>query len=277
MCALPVSWIGGLLLERQQRVQFGVRSFETCVELVLVVRVQCVQIHGLDRGDRDVMRIDPPPLRTSDGNKHCSRQELLRQVFGIGPALGEIDAQRGAAELLDVDGVQQLHGDHDLVAWLGIVKQDSRLQVVAHGHAASIEVENLGHRPVGVGMELEPDARAGQVVAIQRVGNRKCLAKPHGIHRGVGAHGRPFASRCRRGSHLRRGPDRRHASSTCRRATARDFQAGQSRCATRRADWSPVAKPVSHAGPVRAERPVPFQDKKAKTQGWGSGASKKKS
>ncbi len=92
-------------------------------------------------------------------------KKLLAQVLGIGPALGEIDLQRRAVEGLFVHGVQQLDGDRDFVAGLGVVEQHDRLEIVAHGHAAAVEVENLRHGPVGLGVELEPDARAGQVVA----------------------------------------------------------------------------------------------------------------
>lgn len=49
-------------------------------------------------------------------------------------------------------------------------------------------LEKLRHGPVGVGVELEPDARAGQVVAVQCVGDLKCLPEPDGVSRRQSAH-----------------------------------------------------------------------------------------
>jgi hypothetical protein len=52
-----------------------------------------------------------------------------------------------------------------------------------------IVLEKLRHGPVGVGVELEPDARAGQVVAVQCVRDLKCLPESDGVSRRQSAHG----------------------------------------------------------------------------------------
>jgi hypothetical protein len=74
--------------------------------------------------------------------------------------------------------VKQLDGDGDLITRFGAVKQNDGFEVVAKGYAAAVEVEDLRHGTVGFRVELEPDARASQVVSAQGLGNRVALPKP---------------------------------------------------------------------------------------------------
>ncbi len=86
---------------------------------------------------------------------------------------------------LGVDGVEELDGDGDFLAGLGRVEEDDGFEVIAEGDAAAVEVEDLGHGAVGVGVELEPDAGAGEVVAVEGVGDGVDLAEPDGILGGL--------------------------------------------------------------------------------------------
>ena len=85
--------------------------------------------------------------------------------------------------------MQQLDGHRHGVAGLGAVEEHNGLQVVAHRHAAAVEVENLRHRPVSRGVKLEPDARAGQVVAAERGRYLITLAKPERLFGRLGLQG----------------------------------------------------------------------------------------
>ena len=86
-----------------------------------------------------------------------------------------------------VDGVEELDGDEDLVAGLGGFEEDDGFEVVAEGYAAAVEVDDLGHGAVGVGAELEPDAGAGDVVAVEGFGDFDGAAVPDGVRGGFGA------------------------------------------------------------------------------------------
>ena len=117
---------------------------------------------------------------------------LDADVFGVGAGwLGGIgfDLEVDAGEGLFVDGVEELDGDEDLVAGLGGVEEDDGFEVVAERYAAAVEVDDLGHGAVGVGVELEPDAGAGEVVAVEGLGDGEGLAVPDGVVRGFAARG----------------------------------------------------------------------------------------
>ena len=94
-----------------------------------------------------------------------------------------------AEKVLVVDGVEELDGDEDLVAGLGGLEEDDGLEVVAEGDAAAVEVDDLGHGAVGVGAELKPDAGAGEVVAVEGLGDFDGAAVPDGVVGGLGAGG----------------------------------------------------------------------------------------
>ena len=97
-------------------------------------------------------------------------------VVGVG-----VDAQVDAFEGFVVDGVEELDGYENLVAGLGGVEEHDGLEVVAERDAAAVEVDDLGHGAVGVGTELEPDARAGDVVAVEGLGDFDGAAIPDGV------------------------------------------------------------------------------------------------
>jgi len=70
-------------------------------------------------------------------------------------------------EGLAVDGGEDFYGDLDAVARLGFVEEDDGLEVVAQGYAPAVEVDDLGHGTVAFDVEVEPDAAAGEVVAVE--------------------------------------------------------------------------------------------------------------
>jgi hypothetical protein len=94
-----------------------------------------------------------------------------------------------ALEGFDVDGVEELDGYDDLVAGLGGREEDDGLEVVAERYAAAVEVDDLGHGAVGVGLELEPDAGAGDVVAVEGLGDFDGAAIPDGVFGGLAVRG----------------------------------------------------------------------------------------
>ena len=118
---------------------------------------------------------------------------LDADVFGIGACGGGgcvgvgFDLEADAGEGFFVDGVEELDGDEDLVAGLGGIEEDDGFKIVAERDAAAVEVDDLGHGAVGVGVELEPDARAGDVVAVEGLRDFDHAAVPDGVLRGFGA------------------------------------------------------------------------------------------
>ncbi len=101
-------------------------------------------------------------------------------VVGVG-----VDAQADALEGFGVDGVEEFDGYEDLVAGLGGGEEDDGLEIVTEGDAAAVEVDDLGHGAVGVGLELEPDAGAGDVVAVEGLGDFDGAAIPDGVFGGL--------------------------------------------------------------------------------------------
>ena len=82
--------------------------------------------------------------------------------------------------------MEELDGYEDLVAGLGGGEEDDGLEVIAEGDAAAVEVDDLGHGAVGVGLELEPDAGAGDVIAVEGFGDFDGAAVPDGVVGGLG-------------------------------------------------------------------------------------------
>ena len=115
----------------------------------------------------------------------CGCDALDADVVGIRAGVGGVrvrfDAKGYAFERLVVDGVEEFDGYQDLVAGLGRFEEDDGFEVVAECDPAAIEVNYLRHGAVGVGAKLEPDAGAGDVVAVQRLRNLDLAAIPDGV------------------------------------------------------------------------------------------------
>gem|GEM_PF-5541978 len=77
--------------------------------------------------------------------------------------------------------MEKLDGNEDLVAGFGLIEEDDGFEVVAEGYAAAVEVDDLRHGAVGVGVKGEPDARAGEVVPVEGFGYFNLSAVPDGI------------------------------------------------------------------------------------------------
>ena len=108
--------------------------------------------------------------------------DLLAEVVDAGAGCVEgFDAEADAGEALVVDGVEELYGDENLIARVSGLEEDDGLEVVAERDAAAIEVDDLWHGPVGVGVKLEPDARAGDVIAVEGLGDLDGAAEPDGV------------------------------------------------------------------------------------------------
>ena len=115
---------------------------------------------------------------------------LDADVVGVGPGAGGcvgFDLEVDACEGFFVDGVEEFDGYEDLVAGFGGFEEDDGFEVVTESDAAAVEVDDLGHGAVGVGTELKPDARAGEVVAVERFGDFDDAAIPDGVGGGFGA------------------------------------------------------------------------------------------
>lgn len=74
-----------------------------------------------------------------------------------------------------------------------MIEENDGFKVVAHGYAASVQVEDLRHRAIGIGMKAEPDSAAGKVVAVQRGrhSNRPAIPDCIGPGLGLGLNDRP--------------------------------------------------------------------------------------
>ena len=174
---------GRLLEQRLEGFQLRLRGLERGIEGGLVSVRERVQIdgsdgfsEGIDVGGRS---------RRERGDEYSVREELLAQIVGAGPVFGEIDLRGHAVEALVVDGLKNLDRDENLVAGLGVVEEHDGFEIVSHRNATAVEIDDLRHRAVGVGVELKPDARAGQVVTVQGLGDFDLPAKPDGVFCGV--------------------------------------------------------------------------------------------
>ena len=98
-------------------------------------------------------------------------EELQAQIFGVGSSGREINAHLRTAKVLFVDRVQELDGYQNLIARLGLIEKYDGLQVVAQGDAAPVEVDDLRHGTIRVGSKMEPDAAAGEIVAVEGLGH----------------------------------------------------------------------------------------------------------
>ncbi len=129
-------------------------------------------------------------MRSIAANVRCG-DALDANVFRVGAGGGGVgvgfDSEVDASEGFFVDGAEELDGYEDFVAGLGGVEEDDGFEVVAEGYAAAVEVDDLGHGAVGVGAELEPNAGAGEVVAVEGLGDFDDSAVPDGVLGGFGA------------------------------------------------------------------------------------------
>ena len=197
------------------------RFAERGVEGGLVAGVEGFEVDG---GDGFFYFGEEVFARGGEGGKDVCRGDALdADVFGVGACGGGgcvgvgFDLEADAGEGFFVDGVEEFDGYEDLVAGLGGVEEDDGLEVVAERYAAAVEVDDLGHGAVGVGVELEPDARAGDVIAVEGLGDFDDAAVPDGVLRGFGAGLDEGAMRSRRARGIRRGGRRRRGSATRRR------------------------------------------------------------
>ena len=119
------------------------------------------------------------------GEKVGGGDALNAEVVGVGAGAGRVgdgfDAEIDAGELFIVDGVEEFDGDEDLVAGPGGLEEDDGFEVFAEGDALAVEVDDLGDGAVGVGLELEEDAGAGDVVAVEGLGDFDGAAVPDGL------------------------------------------------------------------------------------------------
>ncbi len=71
------------------------------------------------------------------------------------------------AEILQLRGLQQLHGDQNTFTWLGTIEQHNRLKTLPERDPPAVEVKDLRQRAVSVDSKLQPDACSGKIVAIK--------------------------------------------------------------------------------------------------------------
>ena len=159
---------GGLLEHGLEGLKLLAGTGERGVELRLVVGVESTEVDHRDcmLQRREILwRV----LRES-GDEKGGREEFGAEICGVGTSGSEVDLQGCAGEGFFVYGVEEFDGDEDLVAGFGLIEEDDGFEVVAEGYAAAVEVDDLRHGAVGVGVEGEPDARAGEVVTVEGFG-----------------------------------------------------------------------------------------------------------
>ena len=108
---------------------------------------------------------------SKSGEQQGSGNRLLAKILRVGTVGGKLDGLLRAAESLLIFAVQQLHGHQHLVSRVGVCEERDGLEVSAHGHAASVEVDDLGHWTIGVNPQAKGNLRAGQVVAVKVFGH----------------------------------------------------------------------------------------------------------
>jgi hypothetical protein len=79
--------------------------------------------------------------------------------------------------------VQQLYRHQHFVSRARIREQHDRFQVGPHGHTASVEVDDLGDRPIGLNPQAEGDLRTGEIVAVEVFGYFDRGSDPYGLRR----------------------------------------------------------------------------------------------
>ena len=98
--------------------------------------------------------------------------------------------------------MEEFDGDEDLVAGPGGFEEDDGFEVVAERDALAVEVDDLRHGAVGVGAELEPDAGAADVVAVEGLGHLDGAAVPDGFFGGLRARADEWPRRVVEGGRL---------------------------------------------------------------------------
>ena len=175
----------GLFHLRAQRVEDALRLAEGGIEGDLIGGGER---GGVDGGDGLLELRHQILARGRERGQDVGRGDGLdADVLSIGATglaagwLDGFDAQGGAAEALYVGGLQEFDGDLDGVAGPGGFEENDGLEIVAERDATAVEVDDLRHGAVGVGAELEPDARAGDVVAVEGPGDGDFAAEPGGF------------------------------------------------------------------------------------------------
>src|SRR5271156_5190526 len=107
---------------------------------------------------------------SESGEQQGSGNGLLTKVLRIGTAGGKLNSLIRAAKSLLIFAVQQLDGHQHLVSRPGVCKERDGLEVCAHGHAASVEVNDLRHWTIRLDPQTEGNLGSGQIVAVKVLG-----------------------------------------------------------------------------------------------------------
>ena len=167
------------LQHRTKRFKLGLRLAQRSVEGGLVGLVEGPKIDL--RNCLVQLAFVRRRVHSNRGQQDRRRFDLVDQIGRVRPGRYEIDPGAGVGEGLHIHGVKQFHRNHRLFARRGAVEEHDRFEVLAHGDPAAVEIDDLGHRPVRAGIELEPDAGTGQIVAAERLWDLNGATKPDGV------------------------------------------------------------------------------------------------
>ena len=102
-----------------------------------------------------------------------------RRSTGIWTLGRKVDCYLCSVEALRVHSRVGLHCDQNLFAGGNVRQQFDRFEVVAHGDAAAVDVDDLRQRQMRIDGGMKPDRSACQVVAFERFGNLNPPTKPY--------------------------------------------------------------------------------------------------
>ncbi len=108
---------------------------------------------------------------SKSGKQQGSGNRLLAKILRVGTVGGKLDGLLRAAKSLLIFAVQQLYRHQHLVSRVGVGEEHDGFEVGAHGHAASVEVDDLRDWAIGIDPQAEGNLRAGQIVAVKVLGH----------------------------------------------------------------------------------------------------------
>src|SRR5271154_5460384 len=86
---------------------------------------------------------------SKNGEQHGSGNGLLAKILRVGTIGGKLNRLFRAVKFLLIFAVQQLHRHQHSVSRFGVGEERDGLEVCAHGHAASVEVNDLRDWTIG--------------------------------------------------------------------------------------------------------------------------------
>src|ERR1700733_14330006 len=118
---------------------------------------------------------------SKSGKQQGSGNRLLAKILRVGTVGGKLDNLLRATKSLLIFAVQQLRRHQHFVSRFSVCEERNGLEVCAHGHAPSVEVNDLRDWTIGPHSQAERNLRAGQIVAVKVLGYFDGGPHPQGL------------------------------------------------------------------------------------------------